>query len=278
MTPIAAGDDLLDADRAFARAAGQSDVAGALEALFADDVLMPTPDRRFAEGRAEAVRALRANPDNAGARLEWTPIRYGISADGRHGFTFGYMTMYRAAGDSVPLKYMAYWVRTRDGWRAVAYKRGRRASGTVSREMMPPSLPAALVAPTTDAATIERHRESLAIAERGFSNVAQNTGLGPAFEMHGLADAVNMGGPNDSGFVVGAEAIGRSVGAGAPSGRSPVSWAADVRVVVASSGDLGVTFGYIRSNDPNAPSGSAAPFFTIWRRESPLHSWRYIAE
>lgn len=269
---------LLDADRAFTAAAARTDVAGALGPMFADDVLMPTPDRRFATGRNEAVQSLRANPDNAGARLEWAPIRGGISADGQHGFTFGYMTLYRATGDSVPLKYMAYWVKTPDGWRAVAYKRGRRAPGAVSREMMPPALPPGMVAPTSDPATIERHRESLAAAELEFSTVAQTMGLGPAFQTHGWADAVNMGGPNDRQFVVGADAIGRAIGAGSPSGSSPVSWAADVRVIVASSGDLGVTLGYIRSNDPSAPAGSGSPFFTIWRRETTGHSWRYIAE
>ena len=44
------------------------------------------------------VQALRANPDNAGARLEWAPIRGGISADGQHGFTFGYMTVLAYVG------------------------------------------------------------------------------------------------------------------------------------------------------------------------------------
>ena len=278
MTPQAVVDELLAADRAFASAAARTDVAGALEPMFADGVLMPTPDRSFAEGRAAAVQSLRANPDNAGARLEWAPLRGGISADGRHGFTFGYMTLHRAAGDSLPLKYMAYWVHTSEGWRVAAYKRGRRAPGAVSGEMMPPALPPAMVAPSTDATSIERHRESLAAAERGFSSVAQNVGLGVAFQMHGSADAVNMGGPSDPGFVVGAEAIGRAIGANAPAGSSPVSWAPDVRVIVASSGDLGVTLGYIRSNDPNAPAGSASPFFTVWRRLTPQHSWKYIAE
>ena len=50
---------------------------------------------------------------------------------------------------------------------------------------------------------------------------------------------------------------------------SPVSWAPD-RVVVAASGDLGVTIGMIRPNEP--PPAGAAPgfaFFTIWYRASP---------
>ena len=45
--------------------------------------------------------------------------------------------------------------------------------------------------------------------------------------------------------------------------------------LVASSGDLGVTVGYIRTKDGSRPP---VPFFTVWRRDSPASPWRYIAE
>ena len=51
------------------------------------------------------------------------------------------------------------------------------------------------------------------------------------------------------------------------------------RVIVATSGDLGVTIGLIRPSQ--APPEGAPPgftFFTIWYRASPADSWRYIAE
>jgi hypothetical protein len=85
-----------------------------------------------------------------------------------------------------------------------------------------------------------------------------------------------MGGPKTAGFIVGSDAIGRAVGDGTPTTSSPVSWAADHRVFVASSGDLGVTLGYIRSNEKK--DQPPVPFFTIWRRETPASPWRYIAE
>jgi hypothetical protein len=58
-----------------------------------------------------------------------------------------------------------------------------------------------------------------------------------------------------------------------------VAWAPDEGSIVASSGDLGVTFGFIRQNTP-PPAGqpSAIPFITIWRRASTADPWRYIAE
>ena len=57
---------------------------------------------------------------------------------------------------------------------------------------------------------------------------------------------------------------------------SPVARAADHKAVVTTSGDIGVTFGFIRSN---AVAGQPAiPFFTIWRPPSASAPWRYIAE
>ena len=145
--------------------------------------------------------------------------------------------------------------------------------------MMPPALPIRLVPVSTDPAALPRHRDSLEQAERAFSRAAQSIGLDAAFARYGSADAINMGGSDRPDLIVGAAAIGRAVGAGTPADSSPVSWAPD-RVIVASGGDLGITFGMIRSNAPQPP-GSAAPgtpFFTIWRRLGPDQPWRYVAE
>jgi hypothetical protein len=149
----------------------------------------------------------------------------------------------------------------------------------VSVSMMAPSLPDRWVAPSEDEGATANHQASLIAAERAFSDRAQVIGLGAAFVENGRADAVNMGGRTAASFVVGAEAIGQSVGAGAPQPTSPVSWSAD-RAIVASSGDLGVTFGVIRPNAPpeNASGPTGFPFFTIWRRAGPGDRWRYIAE
>jgi hypothetical protein len=174
---------------------------------------------------------------------------------------------------------MAYWIRQPDGWRASVYKRARRPEGDVPLTMMPPALPDRLIPPTTDAAVIAGHLEGLDQAERDFSLEAQKVGLGAAFARWGSADAVNMGGQGSPGFVVGAPAIGREIGAGNPGTTSPVSWTPD-RVIVASSGDLGVTIGLIRPNQaPSDGTQSAGfPFFTIWRRAGPGAPWRYVAE
>ena len=267
-------EEILATDRAFAAAAAGLDTVSALSAMYHDDIIVPLPDGAFARGKAAAVEALRSNPFNTASKAQWTPIRGGVSADGQHGFSLGYMTLTGNDGSVRLAKYLTYWVRTAQGWRAAAYKRMGRPEGEVSMEVMAPSLPARLVAPTADSATLAGYRQSLIAAEQAFSDEAQRIGIGPAFRRNGRDDAVNVGG--EASFAVGAENIARFVGDGTAT--SPVSWGAD-DALVASSGDLGITFGVIRPNGP-PPEGrpAAASFFTIWRRDGIDDPWRYIAE
>jgi ketosteroid isomerase-like protein len=272
-SPQAAVDELLAADRAFAAAAADIDVVTALSAMYADDVIVPTPARNFARGKAAAIEVLRANPANLASRVSWTPMRGGVSADGQHGFTYGFMTISEAGKPDRPLKYLAYWVRKPEGWRVAAYRRVGRPAGEVDSAALPPALPAKLVAANPGAAA--GHAKTLADAERAFAAEAQEIGLGAAFAKWGRADAMNMG--QGAGFDIGTAAIARNFG---PEAASPVNWGPDEGTLVASSGDLGVNFGYIRLNaaPPPGQPGDPQPFFTVWRRDSPSEPWRYIAE
>lgn len=276
--PTRAAQLLFNEDQAFSTRAAASPLADGLGPMFADDVVMPGPPARLYRGREEVTAFLRGSPD-AAARASWTPIRVGLAADGQHGFSFGFMTLTHADGRTVPLKYMAYWVKTPQGWRVAGYKRARRPEGEVALTPMPAYLPQALAAAHSDGATLDALRQSLVRAERAFSDEAQVVGLGPAFAKYGQATAVNMGGPASALYVVGAEAIGRLVGGERPGPPSPVEWSTEV-ALVASSGDLGISFGFIRPNE--RPTGTAppqgSPFFTIWARPSPDAPWRYIAE
>ena len=279
-TPSRVVDELLATDRRFAAEAASATAIPAIAAMFADDVVVPTsvPAPGFARGKAQALEAMKGNPDNAEGTVEWAPIRGGVSADGQHGFTFGYMTL-SAGGKTTPIKYVAYWVKQPAGWRVTVYKRVPADQSPKSRDMLAPATPARLVAPVSDPATIARYKASLEAAEKAFSDEAQAVGLGPAFAKHGSADAVNVGPRTSPTFVISAAEIGKSVGAGSEGKPSPVSWAPDEGSIVASSGDLGVTFGYIRQNTPPPPGRPAAvPFITIWRRADPGQPWRYVAE
>lgn len=278
-SPLAAAEALLTADETYSAASAATDPVTGLTAMFAPDVIMPGPPGRLHRGTAAVTASLRANPDNLAGRVTWTPVRVGLSGDGEHGFTFGFMTQHRTDGTQLPLKYMAYWVKGPSGWRVAGYKRARRPDGNAVATPMAPLVPPQLVPSARDDARRAVLQRGLSEAERAFSDEAQTIGLGAAFTKWGGETAVNMGGPASVEYVVGAAAIGRSVGAGAPGATSPVEWSTDV-AIVASSGDLGISFGYIR---PHAPPASAAgpqgqPFFTIWHRASPTAPWRYIAE
>jgi ketosteroid isomerase-like protein len=275
-TPQQIADELLAADRAFAAASAKTDLTTGLSAMFAADVAMPTPTG-IAYGSAKAIEALKGNPANAGAKVEWLPARVGLSGDGRHGYTAGFMTVRRADGTVQAAKYMSYWEKQSAGWRVLAYKRAP-ANAAAPPIPMGYVLPKQIVTATGDARTIEKHRESLAEAERSFSREAQSIGIGPAFKKYGSPDAANFGGPETLTFVFGNEAIGAALGQGAPPNSSPVHWGPE-KTFVAASGDFGVTLGYIVRNQPAAdgktPPGQA--FFTIWRKDAD-GVWRYIAE
>ena len=278
-SPQAAVEQLLAIDRGYSAASAKTDLVSGISAMFAADVAMAIPGGKFSTSASEAAAALRATPDNARSRAEWVPVRGGMSADGLQGYTWGYMTIVKPDNTTSLAKYLSYWVKRPEGWRVVAYRRRLRPAGDVSLVPVAPSLPVRMIPPSTDTRLIESYRASLDATERAFSDNAKVVGLGVAFARYGRPDAVNMGGGNDAAFVVGAEAIGRTVSGGKPEEPSTLAWAPD-RVIVASSGDLGVTIGLIRetapSSDPNAPT--VFPFFTVWQRASPADPWRYVAE
>lgn len=272
----AAAAALLAADRAYSAQSVSTSFPTALAAMLRADVIAPGPGG-LTRGADAVIAAVRAVPENLEARVEWTPVGGGVSADGQHGYTFGVMTARAPSGALTLLKYMTYWIRDGEIWKAAGYKRARRPEGEVSLELRPLRTPppSPVIA---DPTRLEAQRRSLAAAERAFSDRAQVVGLGPAFVEFGAASAVNMGGPSQADFVVGNTAIGALIGSTAPGPTSPVAWASE-SVLVASSGDLGISFGYIKAHTP--PSGTperGQPFFTIWVRDGAGAPWRYIAE
>lgn len=262
-------DALLAADRAFsARAAEAASAADGFAPMFDAEAVMPAGGSH-AVGRDAVIAAFRDSPAFREGRVAWTPVRGGISADGSHGFTYGYLTL--SGGDPARRnrKYLAYWIRRPEGWRVAAYRQLPRPAGEVSLELLPASLPGAAVP-----GSAADHRASLAAAEQAFSDRAQRVGLRAAFREYGREDAMNM--YEGAAFRVGLDAIT----AGFPEGvaTSPLAWSTD-RSFVAPSGDLGVSIGTIRSNGPVAEGQPASfPFFTIWRRDGPGAPWRYVAE
>ena len=268
--PRAAVEDLLAADRAFASVASQSDdpVIG-IAAMFDREVTIPSP-KGIVIGREAALALFRENPSYKEGKVSWAPVRGGISADGQQGFTYGFLSL--TGGDPArrERKYLAYWARQPEGWRVLAYRQQVREAGDVSTEMFAPSLPAFTAEPSDDAELIASHNRSVAAAEKSFSDRAQVIGLKAAFREYGREDAMNMYG--GAGFAYGLDAVTAGFKEGDP---TTIHWSTD-RSFAASSGDLAVSIGVIKPNDPKG--GAGFPFFTIWRRDGPDKPWRYIAE
>lgn len=264
---------LLEVDRDHAQRAKGMNVVDALGGMFADDVVLSAYGS-FHMGRDSALSRLRAAPENLTARIEWWPIRGGISGDGQHGFTYGFMTLVRADSTRVPHKYLAYWVRKSEGWKVAVYRRAPRADGQVSIAMREPSIPEKAGAVTRDASAVAKHAKELGDAERDFSTLAGKIGLGPSFTQNAAPDAMNMGGAQAADFLFGPEAIGAGVGAG-ESGPSKLTWGPDT-VLVASSGDLGVTIGHINSPAQAGQPARRFPFFTVWKKVG--GGWKFVAE
>jgi len=271
--PRKAVDALLTVDREHANRARNTNVVDALGGMFANDVFLSAYGA-FHPGRDSALSRLRAVPENLTARIEWSPIRGGISGDGQHGFTYGFMTLVRADSTKLPLKYLAYWVRKPDGWKVAVYRRAPRAEGDVATAMRDPSIPDKTVAVTRDAAVVALHAKALGDAEREFSTLAGKIGLGAAFTQNAAPDAMNMGGGQSADFLFGPEAIGAGVGAG-ETGPATLTWGPDT-VLVASSGDLGVTIGHINAPAQGGQPARRFPFFTVWKKVAGV--WKFVAE
>lgn len=265
--PKAVVEQLVEADRSFsAEAATATDPVSGISAMFDADVVMPSP-KGHAVGRDAVVALFRENPSYRDGKVNWAPIRGGISADGMQGFTYGFLSL--TGGDPArrERKYLAYWIKRPDGWRVVAYRQQVREAGEVPKEMLPPSLPAFTAEPAADSTA---HQESVAAAEKAFSDRAQIVGLKQAFGEYGRQDAMNMYG--GAGFAYGLDAV---VAGFKEEGPAKIHWGTE-RSFAASSGDLAVSIGTILPNDPK--EGAGFPFFTVWRRDGPDQPWRYIAE
>jgi ketosteroid isomerase-like protein len=273
-SPQALADDLLNADRAFSAAAADQPAGDAIAAMLDDDVVMfIVPQPPLARGRTEATAVLAKAFAGEPSSLTWTPVRAGVSADGTQGFTYGFATQTIAGKPAVLTKYLSYWIKRPAGWRVAAFKLVPREAGDVSTELRAAALPERIVGPAVDAATVETYARELDKTERAFSEESQIVGLGAAFRKYGSADAMNVGGGAD--FTYGNDAI--AAGFGTDKG-SPLRWAPD-GVLVASSGDLGITYGYLERNGATPPGRLARiPWFTVWRRVSPQVPWRYVAE
>jgi ketosteroid isomerase-like protein len=265
-TAQAAYQALLAADRGWSEKAAGKDLVSAIAAMMDQNAVMVSGGAAELIRGPDAIRArLAAKAENLTSAVEWAPVGGGISADGTHGFTYGAMTVRPKDGAPQSLKYLAYWVKRPGGWRVAGYKRlGMREAVALT--------PAGPVV-GWGAKRGDDAGATLKASEGAFSDEAQKIGLRAAFQKWGRADSVNLSSPD--GIAIGAQAIGELVGP--PEPVSSVTWAAD-EVLVAPSGDMGLSYGLLHINQPKEGGPAVVPFFTVWARPAPGDPWRYVAE
>ena len=247
---------LLAADRTLAeRTAALGLTDGFLPAL-SEQAAYLHPGAPLLRG-ADKIRALFQTPDSAG-KVTWTPAFADVSADGRLGYSYGFL---RSPGGGSRGKYLACWLKDQHGWRIVAYARTRLVP-------VSDSVAASHRGASGDAVRGPGDPSELIRADSSFSAMSVAQGAKPAFLTYATDDAISFGG--GPGINEGREAIGAAFD-GFPSGAVLAWW--PVAAVIAESGDLGCTVGEAKIESLKQYS----KYLTIWRRQRD-GSWKFVAD
>jgi ketosteroid isomerase-like protein len=247
-------DALLAADRTLAdRTADAGVVNGFLPAL-TDGAAYLHPGAPLLRGTGK-IRDFLASADSL-EHLTWSPAFADVSADGRLGYTYGWTRSTGMRG-----KYLACWLKDRDGWRIVAYARTKAVAVTDTIAPPRPVAPSAMVRGRADPGELLR-------ADSAFAALSVGQGVKTAFLAYAADDAISFGG--GAQISEGREAIGAGFD-GFPSGAVLDWW--PVAAAIAESGDLGCTVGEAKIASLNHYS----KYLTIWRRQRD-GSWKFVAD
>ena len=205
---------------------------------------------------SDKIRGFLETDTTAGGHIAWTPMFADVSADGRLGYSYGYL---RSNGNRG--KYLACWLRDQQGWRIVAYARSRLAP-------VSDSLPPARAAVKTDPVRGPGDPGELMRADSAFAAMSVARGAKPAFLAYATGDAISFGGGPTMNE--GRQAIGAAFD-GFPDGAVLAWW--PVAAVIAESGDLGCTIGEATIESLKQYS----KYLTIWKRQRD-GSWMFVAD
>lgn len=249
-------DALLAADRTLSDRTADAGVVNAFLPALTDGAAYLHPGAPLLRGRGK-IRDFLASADSL-EHLTWSPAFADVSADGRLGYTYGWTLSTGMRG-----KYLACWLKDRDGWRIVAYARTKPVAVTDSIAPPPPRpvAPSALVRGRADPGELLR-------ADSAFAAMSVGQGVKTAFLAYATDDAISFGG--GAQISEGREAIGAGFD-GFPSGAVLDWW--PVAAAIAESGDLGCTVGEAKIASLNHYS----KYLTIWRRQRD-GSWKFVAD
>ncbi len=257
---------LVEAERAFSRLSQREGVRAAFLANLAEDAVLfrpgPVPGREFI--------AARPSPP---VELTWWPVYVEVAASGDLGYTTGPYVLRETGsgpgGETQTGYYITVWRRQADGaWKVVAdlgattpapAGSDATAGGGVEHGRIGGGAPGG----RGPAEQAEAAQHALMAADRGFGGDATAHGARAAY-MAIIADEARFyrdGAPP----AVGREAVGRLLSTYA---QRSTSWE-PTAAVVASSGDLGYTYGKTAVMGPGRPGKIRQPglYFRIWERQ-----------
>ena len=263
--------DLLEQSAAIARAAWEKSFVDATADAFAPTGFFAGAGASSLRGAAGARAWLARDSLNLTSRGRWNTVFADVSDDGRDGYTFGYLDVFRASGDSALGTFHAYWRRSEQGqWKILAMARARRdAARAPTPHTLTPRGREGLALVDTAAAYAELARTEVAFSDAAASDIPK------AFETFAEPNAAKSDG---SVYIFGREFIGAFFASQKPPpGFTGFQWRPE-HGTVARSGDLGFTTGPVTPRGEKPPgAGQAGRYFTVWRRQ-PDGTWRYVID
>jgi len=123
-----AENELLAADRAFARDTSERGIDGWVD-TFADDGVVLLTGQPLGHGRTEVRTVMKELLSDPTTRLDWDPDRAAVAASGDLGYTLGHTTVSKVDPSGheftfAKLKYVTVWKRQLDGRWKVAVSAG----------------------------------------------------------------------------------------------------------------------------------------------------------
>jgi ketosteroid isomerase-like protein len=233
------------------------------------------------QGKKESRAAVAAaEPDAAHTSLKRTLAGGDVSADGRFGFTFGWLEKTRPAADGTSLTsygtYVSTWARDDDAFRVTAYyTRVSLTPHLPTRDGFPLLLGGAGAGGVSRPGDVEQQRRSLLRTDAEFAAYSVANGFSPAFPAYS-ADIVMPFGRNFF-FLIGKQEVTDFYAGGTP--EEVLDWT-PLYAGSSESGDLGFTVGKAVDSITN-PDGSVdrfhSKYLTLWARQA-SGSWRFIAD
>lgn len=254
---IAANSGLVQNEYAFVQAVADHGVKDGFLAYLDPEAIgfSPTPKKSYADYQARKPSAV---------KLTWYPSDALLAASGDFGFTTGPWTFvydHNGSPQTAQGDFVTLWHRVKDGrWLALldaGIDHDSPASDPVAmpRDAATPQLPRG-----TSSADRKRVRAELLQADGSFTESAATDGLRAAYGRFG-ADSLRLLQENEQPAVGKAAALAAS-----PEDKALLQWIPQ-DAAVASSGDLGYTYGVSYKTGDSARSFPQASYLHIWRRD-----------